>query len=307
MQQEDFQHTLETKKEKFKYNLKTLGRLAIVQALYSYLMQMHLKYLLINDDEYNTTKDINNLKNLDNYQYDQNNLIFHIKNNNLEDNKNIKASLDNLENNQNTESISEDKDDTESDDDIESNSYNIENNSIDIENIKKTEPTPIDLLKQKRKNLSLALYKQNLESLEMQKKQKQEKIERNFNIYFQQNLFNHSNNILNIYNTSLEILDQEVNIQTKHHAQLLSNISENFNALKQVIINHITRKDEANKIKPMLMSILITGACEVIYSELNYKIIINEFTNIASSFLLDNEIKFVNSILDSISKTYNKS
>lgn len=53
-------------------------------------------------------------------------------------------------------------------------------------------------------------------------------------------------------------------------------------------------------------ALLMAAVCELKYfPETPYKVVINEFTDIASDMLKDNEVAFVNSILDKIHKELN--
>ncbi|MFO1129882.1 MAG: transcription antitermination factor NusB [Rickettsiales bacterium] len=273
------QEQLEQYKTKFKYNLKTLGRLAIVQTLYNYLMQIHFKNCILNSN-YNINQDILALSNLDTYNYEVNdNLI--ILDKIYQEKQILTRNADNFIKNYNENSnYNEDYNRDEDSDGLkQNNKINNLNKKIQTENIE---------LEQHNKKINL-LAKVN-----------------HINNYFSKNLYNYNFDILNFYNTTTEILDQTVNIDTKHHKLLLANIHNNFESLKNIVFDNI-KKDNITTLQiphPLLMSILIAGTCEIVHSDLDFKIVINEFTNIANSLLIDQEIKFVNSVLDKISKKY---
>jgi transcription termination factor NusB len=58
---------------------------------------------------------------------------------------------------------------------------------------------------------------------------------------------------------------------------------------------------------PLLLSVIRNAICELIFFEEEpYKVVINEFTNIASSMLSQEEVAFINFFLDNIAKKLGK-
>lgn len=86
----------------------------------------------------------------------------------------------------------------------------------------------------------------------------------------------------------------------------LKAINKNYKVFKNNILVFIKQGWNWNRISPLIRAILIVGSFELI---INYKtLVINEMIEITKIFTLDTDkdYKFVNSILDKISKTYEK-
>ena len=98
------QEQSEQYKTKFKYNLKTLGRLAIVQTLYNYLMQIHFKNCILNSN-YNINENILNLSSLDTYNYDVNDTLLTLQKIYQEDQSSISSNNNFIKNKNNVTSI----------------------------------------------------------------------------------------------------------------------------------------------------------------------------------------------------------
>lgn len=113
-----------------------------------------------------------------------------------------------------------------------------------------------------------------------------------------------SSKILKVYKADAKLLDEKVDINTKHYAELIGSIGSNLIEIKETIQKYIKTEKNIDDFHILLSSILITATAEIIYLNTPLKILLNEFTNIASSFLLPNEVNFVNSILDKIGKDF---
>ena len=112
--------------------------------------------------------------------------------------------------------------------------------------------------------------------------------------------------IINYYSDQKQITndlqpppDTEVKLNIKYYKNLLSlYINNNDNA--ETILNEFFsyKKKEI----PVLLKILIqAGVTELTYLDTPYKIVINEYTNIASEFFVEHYVGFVNLALDKLS------
>ncbi len=89
-----------------------------------------------------------------------------------------------------------------------------------------------------------------------------------------------------------------------HFSELIKFTIPNLEELDQIIATHLATEWEINDLQPLLLAVLRVAASELkFFPETPQKVIVNEFTDIASDMLTDNEIGFVNSILDKIAKT----
>ncbi len=111
-----------------------------------------------------------------------------------------------------------------------------------------------------------------------------------------------SNQILELYSTTEDLLEEIVHIKTKHFENLISEISSHFKEIEEFIASNL--KQSYDNIHNMILSILIVAAGEIMYLNTKPKIVANEFTNIANSFLSHNEVGMVNSIIDNLGKSY---
>lgn len=69
------------------------------------------------------------------------------------------------------------------------------------------------------------------------------------------------------------------------------------------VADHLNEEWQITKLPPLLLALLRVSICELkFFPETPRKVVINEFTDIASDMLSDNEVGFVNSVLDKIAK-----
>ena len=84
---------------------------------------------------------------------------------------------------------------------------------------------------------------------------------------------------------------------------------ENFrsnNSIDKYFIQFLQKKRPYERLDLITKAILIVGTSEIINNQsLNKKIIINEYVNIAKSFLNKPEVSLINAILDKIYETKN--
>ena len=87
--------------------------------------------------------------------------------------------------------------------------------------------------------------------------------------------------------------------------ELVNYTYENINEIDVIIDNHLVKKWTLNSLSQLLLAILRVAICEMKYfPEIPSKVIINEYTDIASDMLDVGEIGFVNSVLDNYSTNY---
>lgn len=85
--------------------------------------------------------------------------------------------------------------------------------------------------------------------------------------------------------------------------ELVKSTVENLKFLDEIIVNHLIEDWKIADLPPLLLALLRVAICELkFFPNSPKKVIINEFTDITSDMLSDNEIGFVNSILDKIAK-----
>lgn len=119
-------------------------------------------------------------------------------------------------------------------------------------------------------------------------------------------------NIINFYQNK-EIssdlgLDESKSFKIKpsvsHLDNLVKSTIDNLSTVDQVISDHLTDKWDTKNNSPLLLALLRISVCEIkFFPDVPTKVIINEFTDIASEMLSESEIGFINSILDKISKS----
>lgn len=84
---------------------------------------------------------------------------------------------------------------------------------------------------------------------------------------------------------------------------LVKTTAEHLEEILKLITTHLTEEWEIEKLPPLLLALLSVSICELKYfPETPRKVVVNEFTDIASDMLSDNEVGFVNSVLDTIAK-----
>lgn len=100
----------------------------------------------------------------------------------------------------------------------------------------------------------------------------------------------------------LEIADSS---KIKLNISLFSNIVkfaiENIDSIDKVILDSLSEAWKWENLHITLIALLRAAICELRYfPETPYKVVINEFTDIASDMLKDVEVPFVNSVLDKV-------
>lgn len=112
-------------------------------------------------------------------------------------------------------------------------------------------------------------------------------------------------NMHHINKNLVEFKDLEYSVNSKWLISLLKEVILN----KQDIDKNVSEKFDKNwslkRMDSTLLSILRCGCAEfLIFDNTPVKVIINEYTNIASTFFNEKEIDFVNGILDSLAQKF---
>ena len=85
--------------------------------------------------------------------------------------------------------------------------------------------------------------------------------------------------------------------------ELVHTTVQNIDKIDNLIADHLTSEWQLSTLPILLLATLRVGVCELIFfPRTPPKVIINEFTDITSDMLNDNEVGFVNSLLDKIHK-----
>lgn len=121
-------------------------------------------------------------------------------------------------------------------------------------------------------------------------------------------------NVTNYYNGNDVIEDLEVknaSLKIKLHKsffeELCNSIKSNLEKIDDTIKIFLSEEWPFDNLHINLKAILRTGVNELIFfPEIPSKVIVNEYTNIASDMLKTQEVGFVNSILDTINKEIRK-
>lgn len=88
----------------------------------------------------------------------------------------------------------------------------------------------------------------------------------------------------------------------KYLKELVKSTHNNIEKIDVIINQHLTKEWELNTLPKLLLAILRVAICEIKYfPQTPRKVILNEYTDIASDMLDEGEIGFVNSVLDNYS------
>jgi N utilization substance protein B len=103
-------------------------------------------------------------------------------------------------------------------------------------------------------------------------------------------------------------LDQNLQLKMKPSVNYLKELVQytktNLTELDEIITNHLINDKNLEHLPRLLLAILRVAICELRYfPEIPYKVVINEYTDIAGDMLDTREIGLVNSLLD---KYYNE-
>lgn len=116
-------------------------------------------------------------------------------------------------------------------------------------------------------------------------------------------------NVLSFYrnDNSMTDLPIKISLTISHFKLLVKLVFENIDKIDEIISDHLIGDKDQGHIPILLQALLRTGICELLFfPDVPAKVVINEYTDIANDMLNDNEIGFVNSILDKIAKENRK-
>lgn len=135
-------------------------------------------------------------------------------------------------------------------------------------------------------------------------------------ILFQYDFYNQSKKIEDIKEEILDnyLVDFEDDLKSfrskidkKHLNNIISHIDKSFHIIDKEIAEFLDPEFTLQKIENIIYQILRVAIFEIKYFEkIPAKVIISEYTDIASSFETDSKVKFVNSILENISLKHRK-
>jgi N utilization substance protein B len=133
-----------------------------------------------------------------------------------------------------------------------------------------------------------------------------------YSIYNQENpdVAKNINKIEDLYESEI-IKEEFIDEDSKHkiilnknlYREICSNIFSNLDVIHEIISNNLSKEWQLDKIHHNLKAILVCAVSELSHmNDTPIKVIVSEYTNIASSMINEHEVGFVNSILDKIAK-----
>ena len=112
-------------------------------------------------------------------------------------------------------------------------------------------------------------------------------------------------NMHKINQNLFEFKDLEYSLDSKWLVPLLKEVVSNKQEIDKILSKKFDKKWSLNRMDSTLINILRCGYVEFsVFNAVPAKVVISEYTNIASSFFSNNEVDFVNGILDSLAKKY---
>ncbi len=95
----------------------------------------------------------------------------------------------------------------------------------------------------------------------------------------------------------------KIKLNVSYFTNIVTFAIKDQEAIDQIITDHLSDGWKWEHLHTTLVALLRASICELIYfPEVPFKVIINEFTDIASDMLKESEVAFVNSMLDKVSK-----
>lgn len=116
--------------------------------------------------------------------------------------------------------------------------------------------------------------------------------------------------LANYYSDSVKVnkdIDLASDVTISYHKSffnlLISHSIDNLSTISLIISEHLKPPYDLKNTNILLLAILKVALAELLcITETPIKVVINEFTNIAGSFLSGNDVAFVNALLDSHAK-----
>lgn len=110
----------------------------------------------------------------------------------------------------------------------------------------------------------------------------------------------------NEINNDLEIASKsktKIKLNISYFTNIVTFAIKDQETIDKIILDHLSDGWKWEHLHTTLVALLRASICELLYfPEVPFKVIINEFTDIASDMLKESEVAFVNSMLDKVSK-----
>ncbi|WP_341747539.1 transcription antitermination factor NusB [Candidatus Tisiphia endosymbiont of Dascillus cervinus] len=128
---------------------------------------------------------------------------------------------------------------------------------------------------------------------------KPESPDQNIDIVIQQMIqFYQSERVANNLNKPIK-----VKLSISYFELLVKSVVVNLPQIDKMISRHLTSEWQITSLPVLLLALLRVAICELQFlPNVPSKVVINEFTDITSDMLNENEVGFVNSVLDRIAK-----
>ncbi len=95
----------------------------------------------------------------------------------------------------------------------------------------------------------------------------------------------------------------KVKLSISYFELLVKSVVLNLSQIDKMISRHLTSEWQITSLPVLLLALLRVAICELqFFPNVPSKVVINEFTDITSDMLNENEVGFVNSVLDRIAK-----
>jgi N utilization substance protein B len=112
--------------------------------------------------------------------------------------------------------------------------------------------------------------------------------------------------IANFESDYIEEEDQYKDIDISFFKSLVGRFAEDFDA-DAAIANSLDGKGNIEHTSKIAISIIKVGILEIVFEATAIPVIINEYVEIAKSFVDDSGVKFINAVLDRSAKQFRKS
>jgi N utilization substance protein B len=94
-----------------------------------------------------------------------------------------------------------------------------------------------------------------------------------------------------------------VELDVKHLRILVTGVLEHRETLDGLIQQHLKETWSLERIGAVLRAILRNGLYELLHTSTPPKVVINEYIEVTRAFLGEEDVKFVNGVLDAVAKT----
>ena len=99
--------------------------------------------------------------------------------------------------------------------------------------------------------------------------------------------------------------DPKIKLNITYFSVLLQYTLDHLPKIDEIIEGYLSNPWRLDTLHASLLALLRAAIAELLYfPEVPYRVVINEFTDIASDMLKDNEVAFVNSLLDNVRKKF---